>query len=562
MVSTSENELLQDARKLDEEMSRGKTVDCRPILEELGSRTSPDSQLLSIALRAQLFHHFGAPSVSPNPQELTALCRSAADRRTAARACVLLEREALLQHDRVAHDAYRLVHENVAYHSLDEDVAIPLEISRAWSAWLHGDTRGYDEHLESLRRPATAAGFAELVVELTALRSLIALSEERVVAAVDHGRRASRMARTEALPTSEFLASIVLARARRWQSRPHLAGRILSALFRYAPASWQGWILWEWIFAGANVTSHKDSVERPGAPLSGTKVANSLHALRRLIDSFAGRDLEEFDNARAQLQPELQALADEATMLSMLVDPRRGIDDLPSSLQPWSQGRDHEFPFGLSGLLFPRKPVESQPAAAIVAVSSDGQARRLPAIASELSASFFGVRPLITESKMLWRVDRGLAVLSLAGPQGMSERDFFRSVYDFEYVKEIHGNTLNVLFHRMRKRIESIGALERAHEILSLTPLPSLMVSDPRVSESIDETILRMLGSEGYHAAKDLSTGLSLPLRTVQAALRRLVADESCAAVNKGRAMRYIVEDTTFSEPTMERSFVSNRSYS
>jgi hypothetical protein len=92
---------------------------------------------------------------------------------------------------------------------------------------------------------------ADVVVDAASLRAL-SMSDDAtaILESLDQARRASRMARTEALPESEYLANIVLARMRRLAGFPYLAAHILTAVRRYASAPWHPWIAWELLLAG------------------------------------------------------------------------------------------------------------------------------------------------------------------------------------------------------------------------------------------------------------------------------------------------------------------------
>ena len=83
------------------------------------------------------------------------------------------------------------------------------------------------------------------MLEASALRTLSTAERGDISAALAIARRVSRMARTESLPQSEYLANLVLARIRRLDNKPHLATRILHALYSVAPSPWLPWLAWE-----------------------------------------------------------------------------------------------------------------------------------------------------------------------------------------------------------------------------------------------------------------------------------------------------------------------------
>jgi DNA-binding transcriptional ArsR family regulator len=104
------------------------------------------------------------------------------------------------------------------------------------------------------------------------------------------------------------------------------------------------------------------------------------------------------------------------------------------------------------------------------------------------------------------------------------------------------------------------GALGEAAEIIrddgrvAIVVRRPLAVEDPRCQEPLADRVLdRLAASNGRATAKELTAALRVPLRTVQRALGQLVDEGACHAEPDGRKTEYVVEDTTFNEPSLHR---------
>ena len=117
------------------------------------------------------------------------------------------------------------------------------ELGRAWCALMGGAAAGLDAELAALFARASASRDPARVIEATALRAMAALSLGNLPEAVAFARRASRMARTEALPPSELLANLVLGRVRRRSGKPHLAARAVRLRHLRHPAAAQMYLI-------------------------------------------------------------------------------------------------------------------------------------------------------------------------------------------------------------------------------------------------------------------------------------------------------------------------------
>jgi len=165
---------------------------------------------------------------------------------------------------------------------------------------------------------------------------------------------------------------------------------------------------------------------------------------------------------------------------------------------------------------------------------------------------------VIRSSRRGTRTEGSLARLALE-PDGMEERAFFEAVYGFPFAAGEHEEVLRGLLHRMRGAVGDAAEITRkpnssSGEVLRLVPRRTLVVEDPRCQEPLADRVLdRLAASNGRATAKELTAALRVPLRTVQRSLGQLVDDGACHAEPDGRRTEYVVEDTTFSEPSLHR---------
>ncbi|MEZ4373332.1 MAG: hypothetical protein R3B07_21090 [Polyangiaceae bacterium] len=113
------------------------------------------------------------------------------------------------------------------------------------------------------------------MVESRALAALAAFGRWRP-RALRLARRASLMARVRSLPQPEFLAHLVLARARRFARQPHLSLRIARALQDVVPAPWRNWLGWEWALAGGEQLERSEQLE-------ASESASSIAMLKQVL---------------------------------------------------------------------------------------------------------------------------------------------------------------------------------------------------------------------------------------------------------------------------------------
>jgi hypothetical protein len=415
----------------------------------------------------------------------------------------------------------------------------------AWSALMRGDAVALEARLTRLLAGASAARDSGLVVEATALRALVLSSLNKGGEALVFARRASMMARTEADPTAELLANIVLARMRRHAGKPHLAVRILEALARFAPAAPQAWLDWERLLAGGT------GPETAAASDATTDATGDTPAAigRRLLHAARLGQRAPFEQAAAALLNVTAAwrdIQDEARVVIELLD----ADRAPSSaLDPFRFGIDEALIYGLHG--FRVVPVEHEPGISVFAVARPGERGRR--ILVDGLALFGDCRVLVCEDagrRTHGRTDAGLATLVLAGPDPTPEADFFRRVYGFVYAPAIHRGVMDVLLHRMRKRLEPIGTIVRAEGRLALALREAIAVADPRCAPSAAARILSALARQPLATADGVASRLGITVRAAQMALAQLVSDGACVMRRAGHHLEFQLQDTTFREPT------------
>jgi hypothetical protein len=484
---------------------------------------------------------------------------------------------------------------------LGEGVDVSLRSARLWLRLLAGEAAGADSEAKQIFEDAARLRAPAQVIETTVLRSLSALSAGETEAAVDLARRASRMAQAESLPQLEYLANLTLARVRRYSGRPHLALHILVALSRVAPPVWSGWIAWEVILAGGRPQFARDPIEGGGSvslaaqsgaaqsvatpiasvprmrPAGGgsveggarelalpeTPAAAAARALLGFLQVVRDGHREEFAEQAAALRKASACwwdLAQESETLLAAVDVAQ--DDAPARLAPWRRGETTAIPCGLHGIGIPQgADLETETATAFVLAGPQKSGRRI-------------LRPGLTlapEARMLTResaknaaagvrTETGIAALALAGPNGLSREDFFRTVYGFPFVPHRHQAVLDVLCHRMRNLLGDAGELRRdgadaggggaSGPSLVLILGKPIVVPDMRCALPTSDRVLRALATLGTTSASTAAESLRMPLRTVQAVLQQLVAEGACTVERDGRRVSYRIEDTTFTEVT------------
>jgi hypothetical protein len=142
----------------------------------------------------------------------------------------------------------------------------------------------------------------------------------------------------------------------------------------------------------------------------------------------------------------------------------------------------------------------------------------------------------------------------LLSAEGVDEASYFEDVYGFHFEKGQHQEVLRGLVHRMRAALGDAVELVRGDGRLTAIVKKPVVVEDPRCQEPLADRVLdHLAAANGRATAKELTTALRVPLRTVQRALGQLVDDGVCHAEPDGHRTEYVVEDTTFNEPSLHR---------
>jgi hypothetical protein len=446
---------------------------------------------------------------------------------------------------------------------------LAVDLGLTWLALMRGEAVSVEPSLTELFSRAAVTRDPWRVIEVTVLRALVALSMGKLADAVAFARRASLMARTEALPRAELLANLALARVRRHCGKPHLAVRILEALARVAPATPTGWLDWELLLAGGT---------RPDAPSASSRVQPQEHAqehasehaqdrapaaravgsARRLLLAARRGERAVFEREAAELLRATSTCRDiqkEGQALMDLLDADRpcqlasGSPLASGSLSGFRRGDHVEVAYGLfaAGVASDQQ----EPGTTIFVVA---RPRRPGVRILREGLGLFGPCRMLScddgARRTHGRTDAALAVLALSASSAMPEPQFFQQVYGFPYLDASHRGVLDVLVHRMRRRIAAAGAVSRSKGCLGLELREAIAVADPRCSPPAAARILSALARQPLATADAIAVRLGITVRAAQMALQQLVSDGACAMRRTGRAMEFQLQDSAFSEPT------------
>ena len=422
-------------------------------------------------------------------------------------------------------------------------------LAAAWLALMRGHAAAIEPDMAGLFARAAATRDPRRVIEATALRAMIALSGDKLAAAVAFARRASLMARTEALPEAEMLANLALARMRRHTGKPHLAvanpGGAGAAGARCAGGL---------AALGTPAVRRRRARASRGCAARGRQRRRQQRRGRRRVRQTpaAGRARREASGLRSRGGV---AVGQHARVLGRA---RRGVGAAgpaypnrrpPIPLVPFITGASAELKYGLH-----RAAVFSggeEPGTTVFVVARPGaRGRRI----LRDGLGLFGSCQMLSDEhdarRAHGRTDAALAALALAGPQGAPEEDSFRSVYGFPYAHAPHRGVLDVLLHRVRKRIGSAGVIARSDGRLALALSAPIAVADPLCSPPAAARILSALARQPQATADVIAAQLGIGVRAAQLALQQLVSDGACAMRRRARHVEYQLRDTTFSEPT------------
>jgi hypothetical protein len=443
--------------------------------------------------------------------------------------CMHLAKASLLAFDRAELERVLAVHAALLARPEEDG---EWRLSRSWLAIASGQADRLDDDLERFERDAALQQRAALVIELAATRALAAEARDDFDVALRLARRASRMARSEALPQPEYFANTVLARIRRRSGAPHLATRILSALRSVASPPWFGWLDWELTMAAGSFAAGARPITWPAAALQSSLADCGGPAWR---DVHAA--VETWAPARSD------ALLAHLSVGGTLVAESR----VAPAFVDWLRGTSNKLPFGLEGL---SAGAEDPQVLASVRVDANGHAVRVLSIGAQAIAARLAMDQLPQSPRQFGRTDALLAALALGGTGAQAELELFARVYGFKYSPAVHQDVFAVLIHRARERLGPRGEIVRASGQLKLRVDRPFVVPDPRCTQSSAGRALQFLAQNRHATAREVAERLAIPLRTAQASLRELVEDGMCGQRREGRNVSYFVEDSTFQEPT------------
>jgi hypothetical protein len=478
-------------------------------------------------------------------------------RELAALALTHLERQALVSFDAARLDSLVALHERLLSGlSAGESAGLWLEAGRGWRALARGKVEGLEERAQTLEKHALASRIAPLVIDASVQQALAATLAGDVENATAVARRASRMARTEALPEQEFLANLTLARARRLSRHAHLAIRILTTLERVIVPHFDGWLAWELLMAG-DVEVSAGLLARSPAKGPALRAARSLLAIEQA--ALAGE--------RGAFEAALHALVDhtrgvtfverEVGLLVAALDYRAPLADSSPELVRFCNGQDVLPPPELHGLCLRaerRNAAADEIAEAYVLCRPDVPPRRVLGLGAKV-VDLPGTARLALTRRHQARVEIMAAVLAAAGAEGIGYVEGFEQAYEITYEQELHRGAFEVLLHRVRAHLEGVAELERNDRVLRIVPRTPLLVPDPRCTRHVHDRLLRVLARQGRATAVGAAQEVGLSLRAVQGALKALIEEGVCVSEKDGRQVVYFVEDTTFSEPTQRLAF-------
>jgi hypothetical protein len=527
-------EAVSAARAAHERVLRGELDEAGRVLRALDAISDPIALAWSYTLRAEIELVSPRYGRSLEPSDFDALGSGPPLARAALAfgACAsVLTHVLAFDGDR----AWELAVRAVALEGLDREGQLHAELAMAWATLARGDADSAANSAEKIARQAQSDSLARLAVEARAVRAL-ATTNTDPAASLDLARRTSLMARSEGLPAPEFLAHLVLARARRSVRQSHLAARVLTALAELAPPPWQPWIAWEQAFATGSVNAESEHL------------SVALSSLSQLMQSAANGDVERHATVRRSLETAARTFFPAKRDVDELVaamDPTRPA--VTSELAAWRAGESMLLPANLAGFRG-RAHEDEENAAAYVLTLPGERGRRVLHLASEL-IRLPGLVRIAESYRAQGRVETLLCVLALAGPDGLDEGDCFTRVYEFEFVHARHRGAFDVLVHRTRAALEQ-GRIERSDRALRLALDAPLLVPDPRASQRITDRILRLLAERGSASARDAAESLGISLRSAQGALAELSEGGACDPRRVGKNLQYVVEDSIFSEPT------------
>ncbi|UJR87341.1 MULTISPECIES: helix-turn-helix transcriptional regulator [Sandaracinus] len=415
---------------------------------------------------------------------------------------------------------------------------LETRLATLWLAWLRG-TPWREEDAASIESDAGKLRAADLVIDGASTRAIALLHQDRIEEAIGVARRAARMASTEGLRGPHALAAVTLARVRAAAGQPVHATRILESLGGWVSPAWSGWLACERLLVSGAIGTGTEADDACPA-------ARAASALAAVLEAAMRGDRRAFDTSAASLRVTTAALGPisrRAHAMTGLLDPHLDPDTLDEDVAEFVRGEGASLPLGLGGL---GVSGAHDDATAWILRTPRGAGRRV----ARAGLALAGASPIVATQRRTGREDVALAMLALAGDEGVEYAQLHRRVYRTPYESGIHDATLRVLAHRIGARLGSAGRVQARAGRVALMVSEAVVVPDPRCALSMEDRVLNVLARHGRSTAREVAAELDAPLRTVQQALRELVEDGACREEPQGRKLEYVVEDTAYSEPT------------
>jgi hypothetical protein len=394
--------------------------------------------------------------------------------------------------------------------------------ARLWHALLGLEPAALGADADALLAAAGGEPSSSAAIEATALRALVAAAAGGSAAALEHATRASRAAEGTGRPEDQYITSLVLARLQRRHGRPQAAHTILRALGRNAAPAWLPCIACELILAGGEPEA-RVLVDRFPLALAAAPSARVARAALGLLSAARAGDRAAFTTARDQLDAALPAgpvLGADGRALASLLDPTTEAGS--PLIAEWRTGQRDHIPLGLDG--------GGVRPGVFVHAAPGGPAARLLRAGLPLA----GV-PAQPEGDAA--AETGLALLALAGPEGLDRNRFFAAVHGTDYAHSQHEASLEALVANMAARLDGTGRVDRpAHGLtLALALERPMAVPDRRCVPAVAERVLRVVAALGSTDAEGAALPLGLPVDVVDRALEQLVAEGACRTCGEGR---------------------------
>ncbi len=500
-----------------------------PERERLARSADSGDQAWARALGTMEWVFSQAPALHPSPATIEQDAhRNARAQHAAAVAAGQMALRAFVAVQPRELDQWNRILERIASRNETVEVSLEYALAQGWSSILRGETVHMQEQLATLEHQGRDARFAHITTLFAIQRAFAALSARDIDGATTFSRRASRMARAESFLQCEYLANIALARSRRHAGRGYLALRILDALAQVTPVDWQRWLAFERGLCGAG-----SSNEAP-AKTSFVALANAIERGSRIDCQHAGEALAVWAQGFHDLYEECAALL--ATI---------GVAPISVEADAWCRGRSDAIPFGIRD---PCADTES------FVIMDAGPSRRMLASGLRLLRAEQPIWTINSSKRQGTRNHRALAILAMAGDAGVTQEELFAGVYGFGFDAVRHGRLLRTLVFRIRAELGDVASLERDGTQLRLVAHRAIAIPDPRSALDLGEKILAEVASaSGRSTAREVARAMKVPLRTVQATLHGLVDEHLCTTETDGRRVEYVVEDTTFREPSLLR---------